>query len=214
MRSTPSFSETPYVRRTPRESKYSNDQPVAGLGAPRTLIATGNSSCSLCDRWMMKWPPSSHSNVMVPGTTASTCGRVASVTQVPISAPNGLKDGIWLAHVRRTIAKRGTHRPARGHHATRVPQPAGRDRPDALVSCLTENGPVSLSLVRSGGSSHSSARKGPARTVVPGQGFRRGRPYRCTRGSSQQRRRRNVRSPPWCRPRKWPPTPDPRRPPR
>src|SRR5512133_1119921 len=62
-------------------------------GAPMTLIASGNSSCSLCERWRRKWPPSNHSNVTVPGTTASTCGWVASVTQVPISTSKPSRAG-------------------------------------------------------------------------------------------------------------------------
>ena len=89
MRSTPSSSEMPYVRRTPRESKYSMTRPSPDSGAPITLIASGNSSCSLRERWMRNLPPSSHSNVMLPGTTPSNFGCVASVAQVPISASNG-----------------------------------------------------------------------------------------------------------------------------
>jgi hypothetical protein len=86
MRSTPSSSEMPYVRRTPRESKYSITSPSPASGAPMTLIASGNSSWSLWERWTRKWPPSSHSNVVLPGTTVSNFGWVASVAQVPIRA--------------------------------------------------------------------------------------------------------------------------------
>src|SRR5919108_272648 len=46
--------------------------PSPASGAPMMLIPSGNSSCSLCERITRKWPPSSHSNVMLPGTAAST----------------------------------------------------------------------------------------------------------------------------------------------
>jgi hypothetical protein len=44
MRSTPSSSETQYVRRMPRESKYSITSPSPASGAPMTQIASGNGS--------------------------------------------------------------------------------------------------------------------------------------------------------------------------
>ena len=50
MRSTPSSNETPYVRRTPRESKYSMTSPSPASGAPMTQIASGNSSWSFTER--------------------------------------------------------------------------------------------------------------------------------------------------------------------
>src|SRR4051812_27418413 len=46
-RKTPSSSETPYVRRTPRESKYSRPSPSPDSGRPMTQIASGNDSWSL-----------------------------------------------------------------------------------------------------------------------------------------------------------------------
>ncbi len=58
-----------------------------------TLIASGNNSWSLCERSTTKWPPSSHSNVVLPSTTSSTMGWVASVDHVPISASNGASMG-------------------------------------------------------------------------------------------------------------------------
>ena len=58
-----------------------------------TQIASGNSSWSLCERWTRKWPPSSHSYVIQPGTTPSNSGCVASVSHVPISTSNGSSRG-------------------------------------------------------------------------------------------------------------------------
>jgi hypothetical protein len=58
-----------------------------------TLIASGNASWSLWERWTRKWRPSTHSNVMLPGTTPSNIGWVASVAQVPVSASNGSRAG-------------------------------------------------------------------------------------------------------------------------
>src|ERR1700712_374830 len=99
-------------------------RPSPASGAPMTLIAFGIRSCSNEVRWMRNFPPSSHSKVALPDATPSSCGWVASVTQVPINASNGRMSGslsfMPVPTGRRCRIHRRLTRPSDGRHSRRL----------------------------------------------------------------------------------------------